>query len=259
MKAFCEPPITTSSPQPSISSGMVPSPVMASTTKMASVFLTIPAMVWTSCSAPVEVSEACMKTPLVRRLGFQRRFDAIGRNHVAVFGFENVCVESVSLGDFDPALAEFAGRRRQSLCRRAKTDWKPKRPSRRCRRPRNTARRSRCRTLLSGPPAPICRRFGILRCGGECPTPSWRAERADTEESGQVLKVVACECAWKGIRVFRISNAMSLLDQLQKDLVAAMKAKEEARLSALRMIKTALRKRRWIRPSRWTKPPSSRC
>jgi uncharacterized protein YqeY len=35
---------------------------------------------------------------------------------------------------------------------------------------------------------------------------------------------------------------MSLLDSLQKDLVAAMKAREEARLSAIRMIKTALQK-----------------
>ena len=35
---------------------------------------------------------------------------------------------------------------------------------------------------------------------------------------------------------------MSILDQLQKDLVAAMKAREEARLSAIRMIKTALQK-----------------
>ena len=35
---------------------------------------------------------------------------------------------------------------------------------------------------------------------------------------------------------------MSILDQLQKDLVAAMKAREEARLSALRMIKAALMK-----------------
>ena len=35
---------------------------------------------------------------------------------------------------------------------------------------------------------------------------------------------------------------MSILDQLQKDLVAAMKAREEARLSALRMIKSALQK-----------------
>jgi uncharacterized protein len=35
---------------------------------------------------------------------------------------------------------------------------------------------------------------------------------------------------------------MPLLDQLQKDLVAAMKAREEARLSAIRMIKTALQK-----------------
>jgi len=35
---------------------------------------------------------------------------------------------------------------------------------------------------------------------------------------------------------------MPILDQLQKDLVAAMKAREEARLSAIRMIKTALQK-----------------
>ncbi len=35
---------------------------------------------------------------------------------------------------------------------------------------------------------------------------------------------------------------MALVDQVQKDMVAAMKAKEEARLSALRMIKAALMK-----------------
>ncbi len=35
---------------------------------------------------------------------------------------------------------------------------------------------------------------------------------------------------------------MPLLDQLQKDLVAAMKAKEELRLSAVRMIKAAIMK-----------------
>jgi uncharacterized protein len=35
---------------------------------------------------------------------------------------------------------------------------------------------------------------------------------------------------------------MSLLDQVQKDMVTAMKAKDEARLGALRMIKTALKK-----------------
>ena len=35
---------------------------------------------------------------------------------------------------------------------------------------------------------------------------------------------------------------MPLLDKIQKDLVDAMKAKEEARLSTLRMIKTALKK-----------------
>ncbi len=35
---------------------------------------------------------------------------------------------------------------------------------------------------------------------------------------------------------------MPLLERIQKDMVAAMKAKDEARLSAVRMIKTALKK-----------------
>ena len=35
---------------------------------------------------------------------------------------------------------------------------------------------------------------------------------------------------------------MALLEQLQKDMVAAMKAREEARLSAIRMVKSALMK-----------------
>lgn len=35
---------------------------------------------------------------------------------------------------------------------------------------------------------------------------------------------------------------MPLFDQIQKDMVSAMKAREEARLGALRMIKTALQK-----------------
>jgi uncharacterized protein len=36
--------------------------------------------------------------------------------------------------------------------------------------------------------------------------------------------------------------AMALLDQIQKDMIEAMKAKDEARLSTIRMIKTALKK-----------------
>jgi hypothetical protein len=36
---------------------------------------------------------------------------------------------------------------------------------------------------------------------------------------------------------------MSLIDQIQKDLVAAMKARDEPRLSCLRMVKTALKLR----------------
>ncbi|MEO7144393.1 MAG: GatB/YqeY domain-containing protein, partial [Bryobacteraceae bacterium] len=35
---------------------------------------------------------------------------------------------------------------------------------------------------------------------------------------------------------------MPLLEQIQKDMIAAMKSKDEARLSAIRMIKTALKK-----------------
>jgi len=35
---------------------------------------------------------------------------------------------------------------------------------------------------------------------------------------------------------------MPLLDQIQKDIIAAMKGREEARLDALRMMKTALKK-----------------
>jgi hypothetical protein len=37
---------------------------------------------------------------------------------------------------------------------------------------------------------------------------------------------------------------MSLTEQIQKDIVAAMKAREEARLSCLRMVKTALMNRK---------------
>jgi uncharacterized protein YqeY len=36
---------------------------------------------------------------------------------------------------------------------------------------------------------------------------------------------------------------MSLIEQIQKDIVAAMKAREEQRLSTLRMVKTALKNR----------------
>jgi uncharacterized protein YqeY len=43
---------------------------------------------------------------------------------------------------------------------------------------------------------------------------------------------------------------MPVSEQLQKDLVAAMKAKEELRLSAIRMIKTALQKANVADPSK---------
>jgi uncharacterized protein YqeY len=43
---------------------------------------------------------------------------------------------------------------------------------------------------------------------------------------------------------------MALIDQLQKDLVAAMKAKDEPKLSTVRMIKTALQKAAVADPSK---------
>ena len=39
-----------------------------------------------------------------------------------------------------------------------------------------------------------------------------------------------------------MSDIMPLIDRVQQDMVAAMKGREEARLSALRMIKAALMK-----------------
>jgi len=43
------------------------------------------------------------------------------------------------------------------------------------------------------------------------------------------------------LKLFFIIPLMPLIDQIQKDIVAAMKAKEEGRLSCLRMVKTALK------------------
>src|SRR6202140_909467 len=40
----------------------------------------------------------------------------------------------------------------------------------------------------------------------------------------------------------RIPNTMALLERIQTDMVAAMRAKDEARLNAIRLIKTALKK-----------------
>ncbi len=46
---------------------------------------------------------------------------------------------------------------------------------------------------------------------------------------------------WTAVELSSVYNPlMSLVDQIQNDIVAAMKAKEEARLSTLRMVKSAL-------------------
>ncbi len=42
--------------------------------------------------------------------------------------------------------------------------------------------------------------------------------------------------------MFRITDEMPLLDRIQKDMVDAMRARDEARLSAIRMVKAALKK-----------------
>jgi uncharacterized protein YqeY len=53
-----------------------------------------------------------------------------------------------------------------------------------------------------------------------------------------------CVALWRRqIRVGRYNPAMSLSEQIQKDITAAMKAREEHRLSTLRMVKTALKNR----------------
>ena len=109
MKAFCEPPITTSSPQPSISRGIVPSPVMASTTKIASVFLTMPGDGLDIMFGAGRSLRSLNENALRGGLGLQRGFDAIGCNDIAIFRFQHVRVEPVSLRNFHPALAEFAG------------------------------------------------------------------------------------------------------------------------------------------------------
>src|ERR1700690_3162479 len=45
------------------------------------------------------------------------------------------------------------------------------------------------------------------------------------------------------ILVRRYNSDMSLSEQIQKDIITAMKAREEHRLSTLRMVKTALKNR----------------
>ncbi len=70
MTAFWEPPMMTSTPQASMSKWVVPSPVMASTTRSASLPLSLRSLA-TACVSlrtPVEVSVACMKTTRVSSL-----------------------------------------------------------------------------------------------------------------------------------------------------------------------------------------------
>ena len=50
--------------------------------------------------------------------------------------------------------------------------------------------------------------------------------------------------AWRGASVANVYNScMSLIDQIQQDITAAMKARDEQRLSTLRMVKSALKNR----------------
>ena len=74
MTAFCDPPMSTSTPHPSISMCVVPRPVMASTTSTASLPLCFntSATPATSWRTPVEVSYACMITARVSILSALR-------------------------------------------------------------------------------------------------------------------------------------------------------------------------------------------
>ena len=61
-----------------------------------------------------------------------------------------------------------------------------------------------------------------------------------------IFRHADCKCSELKIPLIGSSyngRIMSLIDQIQKDLVAAMKAREEQRLSCLRMVKTALKLR----------------
>ena len=61
-----------------------------------------------------------------------------------------------------------------------------------------------------------------------------------------IFRHADCECTQLEIPLIGSSyngRIMSLIDQIQKGLVAAMKAREEQRLSCLRMVKTALKLR----------------
>jgi uncharacterized protein YqeY len=61
-------------------------------------------------------------------------------------------------------------------------------------------------------------------------------------DSLQVFSVPLCLRGEDG-RFAVYNRSMSLVEQIQKDIVAAMKAKDEPRLSCLRMVKTALKNR----------------
>jgi uncharacterized protein len=65
---------------------------------------------------------------------------------------------------------------------------------------------------------------------------SWTANFRHADCEGAPLEIPLIRRSYNG-------RTMSLIDQIQKDLVAAMKAREEQRLSCLRMVKTALKLR----------------
>src|ERR1017187_6469486 len=72
-------------------------------------------------------------------------------------------------------------------------------------------------------------------------TPSLRLRRK--RASGRSQETLHLDVHMGG-PCLRITFIMPLIDQVQKDMVAAMKARQEARLSALRMVKAALMKQK---------------
>jgi hypothetical protein len=110
MNAFCEPPTTISSPQPSMSSGMVPSPVIASTMQSASVPLQIfaerPHVVRRARRGLRGLEQQALRVRILR----SACFTLSGETTSPYSAFRTMAFRSERLGQVHPAFAEFAGR-----------------------------------------------------------------------------------------------------------------------------------------------------
>src|ERR1700733_4054679 len=119
--------------------------------------------------------------------------------------------------------------------------------------PRRSAhRRSRSTTKLHSSIEKQIPRFArddnlILRIGGANPThqvPKARKSLAQHGAGGGVLGKCRFDCESLQGRQTSYNQPMSLTERVQKEMVDAMRSKEELRLSTLRMMKAALQMKR---------------